>query len=49
MLNDCSAAAARATGFPDPVLDAELLSRAWRTATGGWVVRSSAHGFAASR
>jgi hypothetical protein len=34
-----SAAAARAIGFPDPARDAELLSRARRTATGGWVVR----------
>ena len=37
-LNYWSAAAARAIGFPDPALDAELLSRARRTATGGWVV-----------
>lgn len=34
-----SAAAARNMGFPDPARDAELLSRARRTATGGWVVR----------
>ncbi len=26
-------------GFPDPARDAELLSRARRTATGGWVVQ----------
>ncbi|PTL75132.1 DUF5953 family protein [Vitiosangium sp. GDMCC 1.1324] len=38
-LNYWSAAAARAIGFPDPARDAELLSRARRTATGGWVVR----------
>jgi uncharacterized protein DUF5953 len=38
-LNYWSAAAARALGFPDPSRDAELLSRARRTATGGWVVR----------
>ncbi|WP_043433729.1 DUF5953 family protein [Cystobacter fuscus] len=38
-LNYWSAAAARAIGFPEPALDAELLSRARRTATGGWVVR----------
>ncbi len=38
-LNYWSAAAARAIGFPDPSRDAELLSRAQRTATGGWVVR----------
>jgi hypothetical protein len=37
-LNYWSAAAARAIGFPDPARDAELLSRARRTATGGWVV-----------
>ncbi len=37
-LNYWSAAAARATGFPDQTRDAELLSRARRTATGGWVV-----------
>jgi hypothetical protein len=34
-----SAAAARAIGFPDPSRDAELLSRARRTASGGWVVQ----------
>ena len=38
-LNYWSAAAARTIGFPDPARDAELLSRARRTATGGWVVR----------
>jgi hypothetical protein len=38
-LNYWSAAAARALGFPDPSRDADLLSRARRTATGGWVVR----------
>ncbi|OJT22610.1 hypothetical protein BO221_22890 [Archangium sp. Cb G35] len=38
-LNYWSDAAARTIGFPDPVRDAELLSRARRTATGGWVVR----------
>ncbi|HSP80339.1 MAG TPA: DUF5953 family protein [Myxococcaceae bacterium] len=38
-LNYWSAAAARAIGFPDPARDADLLKRARRTATGGWVVR----------
>ncbi|SEU37005.1 hypothetical protein SAMN05443639_12335 [Stigmatella erecta] len=38
-LNYWSAAAAGAIGFPDPARDAELLSRARRTASGGWVVR----------
>jgi hypothetical protein len=38
-LNYWSAAAVQAIGFPDPARDAELLSRARRTATGGWVVR----------
>lgn len=38
-LNYWSAAAARAIGFPDPARDAELLSRARRTASGGWVVQ----------
>jgi hypothetical protein len=38
-LNYWSAAAARAIGFPDPARDAELLSGARRTETGGWVVR----------
>ncbi|NTX03277.1 MULTISPECIES: DUF5953 family protein [Myxococcus] len=33
-----SAAAAQAIGFPDPMRDAALLSRARRTTTGGWVV-----------
>jgi hypothetical protein len=38
-LNYWSDAAARAIGFPDPARDADLLSRARRTATGGWVVQ----------
>jgi hypothetical protein len=38
-LNYWSAAAASAIGFPDPARDADLLSRARRTETGGWVVR----------
>jgi hypothetical protein len=38
-LNYWSTAAARALRFPDPARDGELLSRARRTATGGWVVR----------
>jgi len=38
-LNYWSAAAAQAMGFPDPARDVDLLSRARRTATGGWVVR----------
>jgi len=38
-LNYWSAAAARALGFPDPSRDAELLSRARRTASGGWIVQ----------
>jgi hypothetical protein len=38
-LNYWSAAAAEAIGFPDPARDAELLSRARRMASGGWVVR----------
>jgi hypothetical protein len=38
-VNYWSAAAARAIGFPDAARDAELLSRARRTVTGGWVVR----------
>ncbi|HYI01247.1 DUF5953 family protein [Hyalangium sp.] len=38
-LNYWSAAAAQAIGFPDPTRDADLLSRARRTATGGWVVQ----------
>ncbi|WP_434385004.1 DUF5953 family protein [Melittangium boletus] len=37
-LNYWSADAARAIGFPDPARDTDLLSRARRTATGGWVV-----------
>jgi hypothetical protein len=38
-LNFWSAAAAQVIGFPDPARDAELLSRARRTASGGWVVQ----------
>jgi len=38
-LNYWSAAAAQTIGFPNPSRDAELLSRARRTATGGWVVQ----------
>lgn len=38
-LNYWSAAAAQAIGFPDPARDAELLSRARRTPSGGWVVQ----------
>ncbi|MBN8471047.1 hypothetical protein JYJ95_31475 [Corallococcus exiguus] len=38
-LNHWSADSARALGFPDPSRDAELLSRARRTATNGWIVR----------
>jgi uncharacterized protein (UPF0261 family) len=38
-LNYWSGAAAQAIGFPDPARDAELLSRARRTVSGGWVVR----------
>ena len=38
-LNYWSAAAARTIGFPDSSRDADLLTRARRTATGGWVVR----------
>ena len=37
-LNYWSAASSRTLGFPDPARDAELLSRARHTATGGWVV-----------
>ena len=37
-LNYWSSAAARAIAFPDPARDAELLSRARRTQSGGWVV-----------
>ena len=38
-LNYWSAAAAQAIGFPDPARDAELLTRARRTLSGGWVVK----------
>jgi hypothetical protein len=38
-LNYWSAAAAKAIGFPDPARDAELLTRARRTPSGGWVVQ----------
>lgn len=38
-LNYWSASAAQAIGFPDPARDTEWLSRARRTATGGWVVQ----------
>jgi len=38
-LNYWSAAAAQAIGFPDPVRDAELLTRARGTPSGGWVVQ----------
>ncbi|WNG21839.1 DUF5953 family protein [Cystobacter fuscus] len=38
-MNYWSPTAAEAIGFPDPARDAELLSRARRTATGGWVVQ----------
>jgi hypothetical protein len=38
-LNYWSETAARVIGFPDPSRDAELLARARRTATGGWVLR----------
>jgi hypothetical protein len=38
-LNYWSVAAARAIGFPDPARDAELLKRARRTGSGGWVVQ----------
>ncbi|NRD53495.1 DUF5953 family protein [Corallococcus exiguus] len=38
-LNYWSAAAAEAIGFPDPTRDAELLTRARRTASGGWIVQ----------
>ncbi|MDC0712024.1 DUF5953 family protein [Stigmatella sp. ncwal1] len=38
-LNYWSAAAARAIGFPDPLVDADLLTRARCTASGGWILR----------
>jgi hypothetical protein len=38
-LNYWSAASARVIGFPDPARDADLLTRARRTASGGWVVQ----------
>jgi hypothetical protein len=38
-LNYWSAATAQAIGFPAPARDADLLTRARRTAAGGWVVR----------
>ncbi len=38
-LNYWSAAAAQAIGFPDPARDTELLTRARRTPSGGWVVK----------
>jgi hypothetical protein len=38
-LNYWSAAATKAIGFPDPARDADLLTRARRTASGGWVVQ----------
>lgn len=38
-LNYWSSAAAQAIGFPDPARDAELLSRARRTPSGGWVMQ----------
>ncbi len=38
-LNYWSAAAARAIRFPDPARDGELLSRARRASSGGWVVQ----------
>ncbi|MFL5347016.1 MAG: DUF5953 family protein [Hyalangium sp.] len=38
-LNYWSAAAARAIGFPDPKRDADLLTRARRTPSGGWIVQ----------
>ncbi|KFA90738.1 DUF5953 family protein [Archangium violaceum] len=37
-INYWSTAAAEALGFPDPSRDAELLARARRTESGGWVV-----------
>jgi hypothetical protein len=38
-LNYWSASAGQAIGFPDPARDTELLSRARRTPSGGWVVQ----------
>lgn len=38
-LNYWSVAAAQAIGFPDPSRDRDLLSRARRTAMGGWIVQ----------
>jgi hypothetical protein len=38
-LNYWSDAAAESIGFPDPARDVDLLPRARRTATGGWIVR----------
>ncbi|WP_224366474.1 DUF5953 family protein [Hyalangium versicolor] len=38
-LNYWSAAATKTIGFPDPARDAELLTRARRTPSGGWVVQ----------
>ncbi|RKH60521.1 DUF5953 family protein [Corallococcus aberystwythensis] len=38
-MNYWSAAAAKAIGFPDPARDSELLSRARRTTSGGWLVQ----------
>ena len=38
-LNYWSVAAANAIGFPNPAHDAELLSHARRTPSGGWVVQ----------
>ncbi|MFY2561947.1 DUF5953 family protein [Corallococcus terminator] len=38
-VNYWSAAAAQAIGFPDPARDAEMLTRARRTLSGGWVVK----------
>jgi hypothetical protein len=38
-LNYWSAASAQAIGFPNPARDADLLTRARRTAAGGWIVR----------
>ncbi|MBZ4410814.1 DUF5953 family protein [Myxococcus faecalis] len=38
-VNYWSAATARTIGFPDPARDTDLLTRARRTASGGWVVQ----------